>query len=144
MALRNVPWVVKWDQLRIAIILIAIVAFCLLADSNAGTVTFLGYSLPSMCIFQRMTGFDCPGCGLTRALILALQGRFAESYYMHIWGIPLAFLLLTQIPNRLLAGVSKHEAVIRFRPVWANHFVFLSFLLPWAAKTAATAVILLL
>ena len=39
-----------------------------------------------MCIFREMWGIPCPGCGLTRSVLLILQGRFAEAWEMHPFG----------------------------------------------------------
>ena len=46
------------------------------------------------CPFNRFLGIVCPGCGMTRALICALQFKFADAfdYHMMFWSIPLLFL----------------------------------------------------
>lgn len=36
-----------------------------------------------MCPSATMTGIPCPGCGLTRATLSALQGNFAEAFHFH-------------------------------------------------------------
>lgn len=38
------------------------------------------YLLP--CTNKMIFGFDCPGCGLQRAVLLLLEGRFAEAFQM--------------------------------------------------------------
>ena len=64
----------------------------------AGVVTLLGflspvenYGLPQ-CAFRRATGWSCPGCGGTRALHAALNGRLASSISYNLLAIPLALL----------------------------------------------------
>lgn len=55
-----------------------------------GWVTLAGMSrhLP-LCLFKAVTGLPCPGCGMGHAVILALNGRWAESFAAHPLGIPL-------------------------------------------------------
>lgn len=35
------------------------------------------------CVFHEMTGYYCPGCGGTRAVIAFLQGRWLKSVFYH-------------------------------------------------------------
>jgi hypothetical protein len=42
------------------------------------------------CFFKQVTGFDCPGCGSTRALHALLHGRVAEAFRFN----PLLFALM--------------------------------------------------
>ncbi len=91
-----------------------------------------------------ITGFDCPGCGVTRALVLAFHGNLHESYLMHIWGIPLAVFFVTRIALGLAClhpGFQPSISTPLLWKRWGLHFVFLSLLLPWAAKTIALLVI---
>ena len=47
------------------------------------------------CPIKYITGISCPGCGLTRACISALQLDFQWAFYFHplFWMIPLGILL---------------------------------------------------
>ncbi len=66
-----------------------------------GGVHLLGTWLLGMpltdCSFRNITGQPCPGCGLSRAGRLLLEGRLAEMWSMHpftpyfaLWGVMLA------------------------------------------------------
>jgi len=50
------------------------------------------------CPIKVLTGCDCPGCGMQRAIIHCLNGEISESFAMHPAGIPclllVAFLFL--------------------------------------------------
>ncbi|MGD9161574.1 MAG: DUF2752 domain-containing protein [Desulfobacteraceae bacterium] len=54
-----------------------------------------GYGI---CIFKNITGYDCPGCGLTRSFLCIARGDFARSFHYHDFGIVLfAYLCLQTI-----------------------------------------------
>lgn len=87
-----------WAHMRKhAALWIGLGAFFLLAWRVTGT----------SCTFQSTIGLPCPGCGLTRALLAALHGRFQEAFSLHplFWLAPLVILavliLLAVAPDRL-------------------------------------------
>ncbi|NLG04007.1 MAG: DUF2752 domain-containing protein [Clostridia bacterium] len=41
-----------------------------------------------VCMTTILTGFPCPGCGMTRACVLLLRGHVMESIHMHPMVIP--------------------------------------------------------
>lgn len=41
-----------------------------------------------VCVFKTVTGYDCPGCGSTRAAHAILHGRFGEAFRLN----PMLFL----------------------------------------------------
>ena len=45
----------------------------------------------SICPFKMLTGFPCPGCGITKSLVFLYAGDFVKSIYYHLFG-PLTFL----------------------------------------------------
>lgn len=49
------------------------------------------YVLMPKCVFKTLTGLDCPGCGLQRALHALLHGKFSEA-------IRFNFFLIIAIP----------------------------------------------
>lgn len=57
-------------------------------------IVFLVYAVPAQCFFHTtcpfaiLTGFSCPGCGLTRAGIHLLKGEFSAALELH----PMIFL----------------------------------------------------
>lgn len=110
-----------------------------LASASADNVAVAGLPVPPLCPFRLLTGHNCPGCGLTRALVLALHGQWRASVHMHLWGIPLALLAVLQIPYRIYLIRGGHPLSLP-APVktWAGRLVLLSLLVPWAVKLAAS------
>lgn len=52
------------------------------------------YEIGVQCVFLRMTGIPCPGCGITRATAALLSGRVHEAfvYYPAYGALPILFL----------------------------------------------------
>jgi hypothetical protein len=40
----------------------------------------------SLCPSKMLTGFPCPGCGITKSLVFFYEGNFQKSLYYHILG----------------------------------------------------------
>lgn len=127
-----------------AIFFSAVLMFAAFSSVNFGKVTLFGYTIPSLCMFHNITGFDCPGCGITRSFIYALHGQWHNSYLMHLWGIPLATIVAFQVPYHIWRTSGRNMP--KFHPYftrWLRMFVIISILLPWAIKTLWTLAIML-
>jgi hypothetical protein len=51
-------------------------------------------SLPSLCPFRWVTGFPCPGCGLTRSVVAAAHGDLGQALAFHPLGLAILLVLL--------------------------------------------------
>lgn len=50
----------------------------------------------SLCPFKMLTGFPCPGCGITKSLVYFYQGDLYKSIFYHILGpFVIAFCAVT-------------------------------------------------
>lgn len=58
---------------------------------------FLFSNSPTLCIHKRLLGFDCPGCGMTRALYSFLHLDFNTALHLNFGIFALAPLLITEI-----------------------------------------------
>ncbi len=67
-----------------------------------------------LCMFQRITGRPCPGCGMTRSILDLWQGDVAGSLRMHPLGVVLAALLVATIVGTAVGLVRGGDPVARF------------------------------
>ena len=51
-------------------------------------------SWPSLCLFHNLTGLDCPGCGMGRALACLASGRFRDAAGLNPFVFPLFLFLV--------------------------------------------------
>ena len=71
-------------------------------DSRQVLVPFTSVPLPDICTFRRLSGIDCPGCGLTRSFISLGHGDMSRAWSYNPAGLLLYGIALFQIPYRLL------------------------------------------
>jgi hypothetical protein len=71
----------------------------------------------SMCPFKLLTGFPCPGCGITKSLIFLYQGDLVKSIHYHILGIPLVLFCIVII---VLLSINIITRKLYFRK-WLYH-----------------------
>lgn len=63
-----------WDNYKTGLLIAAVIV--------AGA-SLLGHGV---CPSRELLGLPCPGCGLTRSILLILQGRFRESWQLQPFG----------------------------------------------------------
>jgi len=68
--------------------------------------------LPTLCLFRNLTGWECPGCGMTRAILSLLRGDLATALHYNRM-VVLVFPLLCCL---LLAELSNHQGAKPPRP----------------------------
>ena len=106
------------------------------AAQGFGTHEQLGLS---PCAFLRLTGFPCPGCGMTTCFAHAAKFHFIEAASTQPMGLLLFFLTVLFIPTALYLLQSRipvksilHSSIVRRSlPIWA-----VLYLLGWAYKLA--------
>lgn len=68
----------------------------------------------SLCLFERMTGRPCPGCGMTRSMLRLSQGDVAGSFRMHPLGVVLALVFVATVAGTVVGLVRGGDPVVRF------------------------------
>lgn len=71
---------------------LALTAWGLVAGASFFITPHQADQFPSLCLFKFWWGVSCPGCGMGRALLLAFQGQWTQSFHYHVLGIP--FLII--------------------------------------------------
>ncbi|MEX2175787.1 MAG: DUF2752 domain-containing protein [Pirellulaceae bacterium] len=69
-------------------------------DGTQVLVPVLGRPLPELCMFKRMTGWSCPGCGMTRCFISLAHGDLRAAWHYNPAGLLLFAVMAVQIPLR--------------------------------------------
>ena len=68
--------------------------------------------LPALCLFRNLAGWECPGCGMTRAVLSLLRGDLATALHYNRM-VVLVFPLLCCL---LLAELRNHQGAKTTRP----------------------------
>ena len=71
--------------------------FCLLLGVYVAFITLTGIGCP----IRFSTGISCPGCGMSRAVLLMLSGHFQAAFRMH----PLVYAVQTAGLRRFKKGI---------------------------------------
>lgn len=69
------------------------------------------YNFGIPCIFYKITGYKCPGCGITRALFSILNGNIKEAFnYNKLLFIVAPFLMIYFIYKSYIYILDKKES----------------------------------
>lgn len=77
-----------------ALLLLHLVMLRALASADTGRVFVVGRELHWDCWFKQRFGFACPTCGMTRSVLLSLQGQVGEAVRLNPAGPLLVFGLI--------------------------------------------------
>lgn len=85
----------------------ALIALAALAEAGPGGIYLFGRRLPETCLHRVLTGRPCPGCGMGRSIVLAVQLRLGASRATHPAGVFLAAWLLAQAAARVALALVR-------------------------------------
>jgi hypothetical protein len=63
-----------------------IAAVAVLLRASQDGVWLLGHPLGGVCFFRRLTGLPCPTCGMTRSIVLTLDGHLGTALRLNLAG----------------------------------------------------------
>ncbi len=89
------------------------------------------------CIFNKVTGYCCPGCGGTRALRALLHGEILKSLYDYpplIYGVIVYIVFMVRCTLYIFFGVRKSRdgAVVKYLYIFAALMI-----IQWIVKLVA-------
>lgn len=73
------------DLLITAFFVVMLVASSWLEPSDTALTVF-GYELPTTCLWRGLTGWRCPGCGMTRSFTFMGNLQPVEAFRVHVLG----------------------------------------------------------
>ena len=99
-------------------------ALLILAGLFLFFVEVLNFRIPGGCVFRLVTGFYCPGCGGTRAVLSMLRGHFLQSLYYHPAVLPSAVLYLFFMGSHTIARIWPRGKIkgMKFRFIYLYIF----------------------
>ena len=59
--------------------------------------------IPHFCLFDKISGIECPACGTTRAFCKITEGNYLSATRLNFSSIIAAFCILIQIPLRMIS-----------------------------------------
>jgi len=83
------------------------------------------YLIP--CPFKALTGFDCPGCGFQRALLLLIRGDFQQSWSMYPPTIPVLIIFLFAAVSYIFPFKAR-ATIINTLAIITGNFILFSYL----------------
>lgn len=84
----------------LGLVCLAVVLCAAVLSATPTEVSFFGFEVPVLCGFRRLTGFGCPGCGLTRSFVLLAHGQLLDAFRVNPIGPPTFLLVASQVPWR--------------------------------------------
>lgn len=79
-----------------------------------------------ICSFKLLTGFYCPGCGITRATILLSKFHFVQSFFMHPFPLYAMLVFSYFFIKNVLYFISKGK--VKSTP-FKNWYIYVAFIL---------------
>jgi hypothetical protein len=102
----------RWPRLAVVLGILGVLGWGAwqLRESGPGAVPYL----PG-CYFRKVTGLDCPGCGMTRGMSAALNGRFGQALALNPLGMILLPLALIGLAPEVYNWTVKRPIAWRLR-----------------------------
>ena len=98
-----------WSGLAGTLMFALLAAGRVLAYATDRAVFVAGRELQWGCIFRKALGVPCPGCGMTRSVVLALDGEMGRAFAVNPGGPLLVAGALLLCAALILLTLSRHS-----------------------------------
>ena len=82
------------------------------------------------CRFNKLTGLECPTCGMTRSLLATARINIMDGFSHHLFG-PLLFLFLLIVLLKYALELTRHKHMQINLPPGMVKYLFAGFGLAW-------------
>ncbi|MEP6920967.1 MAG: DUF2752 domain-containing protein [bacterium] len=102
-------------------------------------IVLVSLNFPSwQCPLFHSTGIPCPGCGLTRAVMLLMRGEFREAMHFHAFA-PFVVIAIVALVFAAVMPESLIKSVIARTELWERRtgfttIIFAALILYWLAR----------
>lgn len=121
-----------------ALLLVQLAIVRLFAWATTERAYLFGRELHWDCWFKQHFGFPCPTCGMTRSVLLSLQGQFGEAAQVNpaglllvlglvVFSLALIFLMLYRQRHTSLSAGAVHRRIRLGASVYGSLLVFVLF-----------------
>ncbi len=83
------------------------------------------------CYFRKITGLECPGCGMTRGTYALLHGRFLDAFLFNPVGMILLPIALIGLGLEAIAWVMNRPPVFKLNPGRWGATILATILIVW-------------
>lgn len=87
------PGPLQQGEILFTALLLGVLLASVLLDPGSEGLTVAGFELPAVCLWRKLFGFGCPGCGLTRSFVFVGHGELVQAFRMHRLG-PLLYAVV--------------------------------------------------
>ncbi len=120
------PQGIRW-RLAVILVSLAVVGTASLLEIRGERRVQLpgeGWTVPELCTYHRLTGYDCPGCGMTRSFISMAHGQWQQAWHYHPFGSILFLYIAAQVPFQTwqIMRLRRGRALLRVEP-WHSRLV---------------------
>jgi hypothetical protein len=128
--------------LAASVAVLAVAVACNVEGESAVTVRGLNVPMPPTCMWNRLTGYPCAGCGMTRSFVALAAGDVERAWHFNPAGLLLFAAMIFQYPYRIcqIWRLSRGREEWRLRGTtvfW--YIVFVALVTQWIARLVSYA-----